>query len=222
MGGDLRKVWFRGWREIVVRTSPTHWRSRGDRRCPRPTSRIAPRRGSAASLRHPGKTRTIQKERHSRRWLEGRVAPNRGFALEFITRGKPTVRVHFFLEADRATMPVVRPTLTRTSVRRKLLAYQATWSQGLHRTCGGFPRLPRADGHEPTRPCEEPDGGVPQSGPRPRLVSLHGRGIPSRRPRRPPGVAPRIPVAVPIVWTSSIGLPTCKSSYVLKWYDNER
>ncbi len=69
------------------------------------------------------------------------VAPDRVFALEFTARGKAPVRVHFFLEADRANMPVVRPTLTRTSIRQKLLAYEATWSQGLHRTRWGFSRF---------------------------------------------------------------------------------
>jgi hypothetical protein len=36
---------------------------------------------------------------------------------------------HFFLEADRGTMPVTRWTLSQTSFFRKLLAYEATWTQ---------------------------------------------------------------------------------------------
>ena len=37
----------------------------------------------------------------------------------------------FFLEADRATMPVKRRTLKQTSFTRKLIAYQETWRRGV-------------------------------------------------------------------------------------------
>jgi hypothetical protein len=49
--------------------------------------------------------------------------------------------VHFFLEADRGTMPVTRRTLSQTSFYRKLLAYEATWTQNVHRTRFGFHRF---------------------------------------------------------------------------------
>jgi hypothetical protein len=69
------------------------------------------------------------------------VIPDRVFALEFSdTEGRPT-RAFFFLEADRGTMPVTRRHLSQTSFYRKLLAYEATWSQSLHQTRFGFHRF---------------------------------------------------------------------------------
>ena len=55
------------------------------------------------------------------------VIPDRVFGLEF--NGQ---RCWYFLEADRATMPVTRDNLNQTSFYRKLLAYEATWTQGIH------------------------------------------------------------------------------------------
>ena len=65
------------------------------------------------------------------------VIPDRTFALENDARE----RAYFFLEADRGTMPVMRRTLSQTSFHRKLLAYEATWSQSIHRTRFGFHRF---------------------------------------------------------------------------------
>jgi len=47
--------------------------------------------------------------------------------------------VWFFLEADRATMPIRRHGLKQTSFYRKLLAYHETWRQGLLKDM--FPRF---------------------------------------------------------------------------------
>lgn len=69
------------------------------------------------------------------------IIPDRVFALEFPSAQGVTERAYFFLEADRGTMPVVRKNLTQTSFYRKLLAYAATWTQGLHRTLFGFHRF---------------------------------------------------------------------------------
>ena len=69
------------------------------------------------------------------------VIPDRVFALEFLDQPKERNRVLCFLEADRATMPVTRRTLTRSSFQRKLLSYEATWTQGLHQTRFGFQRF---------------------------------------------------------------------------------
>jgi DNA-binding Lrp family transcriptional regulator len=69
------------------------------------------------------------------------LIPDRVFGLELTHPGKDPIRAYFFLEADRATMPVVRPKLSRSSIHRKLLAYEATWSQGLHRSLWGFHRF---------------------------------------------------------------------------------
>jgi len=64
------------------------------------------------------------------------VVPDRVFALEYAGQNGQRERVFFFLEADRGTMPVKRHTLAQTSFYRKLLAYEATWSQGVHKRLG--------------------------------------------------------------------------------------
>jgi DNA-binding Lrp family transcriptional regulator len=64
------------------------------------------------------------------------VIPDRVFGLEF--NGQ---RCWYFLEADRATMPVTRTNLHKTSFYRKLLAYEATWKQNIHRTRFGWQRF---------------------------------------------------------------------------------
>jgi hypothetical protein len=69
------------------------------------------------------------------------VIPDRVFALEREDQGGNRNRAIFFLEADRGTMPVMRGNLSQTSFFRKLLAYEATWSQDIHRTRFGFNRF---------------------------------------------------------------------------------
>jgi len=64
--------------------------------------------------------------------------PDRTFALEDTATGE---RVLCFLEADRATMPVTRRSLMQSSYIRKLLAYEATWTQGVHRERFGVSRF---------------------------------------------------------------------------------
>lgn len=65
------------------------------------------------------------------------VIPDRVFGLRH--KGKPTDVVWYFLEADRATMPVERQSLKQTSFARKLLAYHETWRQGVLKK--EFPRF---------------------------------------------------------------------------------
>jgi hypothetical protein len=65
------------------------------------------------------------------------VIPDRVFGLR--QKRKPTEMVWYFLEADRATMPVERHSLKQTSFARKLLAYHETWRQGVLKT--SFPRF---------------------------------------------------------------------------------
>lgn len=67
------------------------------------------------------------------------LIPDRAFGLDFGDECRN--RAYFFLEADRGTMPVKRAGLTQTSFYRKLLAYEATWSQSIHRTRFGFHRF---------------------------------------------------------------------------------
>lgn len=50
------------------------------------------------------------------------VIPDRVFGIDFTAERK---RKYFFLEADRATMPVMRASLLQTSMYRKFLAYAA-------------------------------------------------------------------------------------------------
>lgn len=69
------------------------------------------------------------------------VIPDRVFALEFPDASGAIQRVHFFLEADRVTMPVTRKALSQTSFARKLLAYEATWTQKIHQRNLGIQRF---------------------------------------------------------------------------------
>jgi DNA-binding Lrp family transcriptional regulator len=69
------------------------------------------------------------------------VVPDRVFALDFKDQSRANSRAFFFLEADRGTMPVIRKNLSQTSFHRKLLAYEATWLQSIHRTRFGFHRF---------------------------------------------------------------------------------
>jgi hypothetical protein len=69
------------------------------------------------------------------------VIPDYVFALDFKDQGGAGNRTFFFLEADRATMPVIRKNLLQTSFYRKLRAYEATWTQGLYRSQFGFDRV---------------------------------------------------------------------------------
>jgi len=61
------------------------------------------------------------------------VEPDRVFGLDFEGVPENRRRAYFYLEADRGTMPVRREGLAQTSFLRKLLAYQETWRQGIHR-----------------------------------------------------------------------------------------
>ena len=69
------------------------------------------------------------------------LIPDQVFALESADQPPGRNRAFYFLEADRATMPVVRENLFQTSLFRKLLAYEATWTQGLHRSRFDFHRF---------------------------------------------------------------------------------
>ena len=69
------------------------------------------------------------------------VIPDRVFALEYADQYGSTQRIYYFLEADRGTMPVVREKLSQTSFYRKLLAYEATWTNKVHQRHLGIPRF---------------------------------------------------------------------------------
>ena len=59
------------------------------------------------------------------------VLPDRILLLQSPATGERTL---YFIEADRATMPVNRRSLQQSSLIRKLLAYEATWMQDVPRT----------------------------------------------------------------------------------------
>lgn len=69
--------------------------------------------------------------RHDQETKRVGVFPDRVFALESRSTGDRTL---FFVEADCGTMPVERTSLSQSSIMRKLLAYEATWAQSIHRT----------------------------------------------------------------------------------------
>jgi len=69
------------------------------------------------------------------------VIPDRVFALEYADHNSQMQRIYYFLEADRGTMPVVRQKLSQTSFYRKLLAYEATWTNKVHQRHLGIPRF---------------------------------------------------------------------------------
>lgn len=69
------------------------------------------------------------------------VIPDAVFALEYPDANGQMQRAYFFLEADRGTMPVVRKGLSQTSFFRKLLAYEATWTNKVHQRHIGIPRF---------------------------------------------------------------------------------
>src|ERR1043166_7937043 len=69
------------------------------------------------------------------------IIPDKVFALEYSDRVGGLSRTYFLLEADRGTMPIVRRSLSQTCIRRKLLAYEATWSQAIHSDRFGFHRF---------------------------------------------------------------------------------
>ena len=69
------------------------------------------------------------------------VIPDRLFALEYTGQEGQSERAYFFLEADRGTMPVIRSNYSQTSFFRKLLAYEATWTQKIHQRKLGIPRF---------------------------------------------------------------------------------
>lgn len=69
------------------------------------------------------------------------AVPDHVFALEFTGAEEKKARRYFFLEADRGTMPVIRKNLFQSSFHRKLLAYEATWSQNIHEKQFGIPRF---------------------------------------------------------------------------------
>lgn len=105
---------------------------------------LACRKSNGVRLIHGDEISLPEKVRRLRQPFRWRVNagmkltafPDRVFALESTNQ-----RAYFFLEADRGTMPVTRSNLSQTSFNRKLIAYEATWNQNIHRRRFGFHRF---------------------------------------------------------------------------------
>lgn len=92
--------------------------------------------------RKPGENEPFRWEVRLNNRIKLGVIPDQVFALEFTTgRTAKITRALYFLEADRGTMPVVRHSSLRSSIHRKMMAYEATWAQGIPRTRFGFNRF---------------------------------------------------------------------------------
>lgn len=78
---------------------------------------------------------TVQIRQRAATFTIGAV-PDQVFGLR--RKDKPNDIAWFFLEVDRATMPVERHNLKQTSFSRKLFAYHATWQQ---KVLKAFPRF---------------------------------------------------------------------------------
>lgn len=71
------------------------------------------------------------------------IRPDAIFAIrhrELAARGKSASKF-FFVEADRGTMPIVRPRLYQTSILRKFLAYAETFRAGAHKERFGMDNM---------------------------------------------------------------------------------
>lgn len=62
------------------------------------------------------------------------VVPDKVFALDTTRPDGVITRMHYFLEADRGTMPIERRDLEQSCVLRKLKAYEATRISGIGRS----------------------------------------------------------------------------------------
>jgi hypothetical protein len=109
--------------------------------CSRTGIRILTDRELAVPDKITGKRRPFRWQVKISNRLKLGVIPDFVFALDFKDPGGAGKRAFFFLEADRATMPVIRKNLSQTSFYRKLRAYEATWSQSIHQTQFGFHRF---------------------------------------------------------------------------------
>jgi hypothetical protein len=109
--------------------------------CRRTGIRLLTSRDLAVRDKTIGERRPFRWQVNVSKHLKLGVIPDYVFALDFKDKGGAGKRTCFFLEADRATMPVIRKNLSQTSFYRKLRAYAATWSQGLYRSQFDFDRV---------------------------------------------------------------------------------
>ncbi|MEO7998751.1 MAG: replication-relaxation family protein [Gemmatimonadaceae bacterium] len=67
------------------------------------------------------------------------IIPDGVFGLRYLDRPEGRNRAFFFLEMDLSTMSVAAKSLRKSSILKKLLAYHASWLQGLHEKHFGVP-----------------------------------------------------------------------------------
>ena len=89
--------------------------------------------------RRPTSWRIDVDYRGSRRALH--LEPDGIFAVAHSQLAPPQDRKFFFLEIDRGTMPVVRRRVEQTSILRKLVAYNTTFREGVHRSRYGIDNM---------------------------------------------------------------------------------
>lgn len=93
------------------------------------------------ACRQQGVTFTDPEQMEAPRRAKLGLIPDRLFMLDSKSDAQGKNRTLVFLEADRGTMPVMRATMSQTSVFRKLRSYVAAWEKGIHRDLFGSARF---------------------------------------------------------------------------------
>lgn len=70
--------------------------------------------------------------------LKFSIIPDKVFGLHFTKEPEGKNKTYFFLEADRATMPIMRTNLNRTSYFKKLIGYWSAWQTNTFQTTFNF------------------------------------------------------------------------------------
>lgn len=81
--------------------------------------------------------KVLQRE-DQRKPLTVPVVPDAAFGLRRSGGGKDGEEMYFFLEADRATMPIRRANLYRSSFYKKMFGYYHAWKSGIFGTAFDF------------------------------------------------------------------------------------
>jgi hypothetical protein len=69
------------------------------------------------------------------------IVPDKVFAIETTHPTGRVERMHYFLEADRGTMPIERRDLRQSCLLRKIIGYHFTLASGIHRTLLKLPHI---------------------------------------------------------------------------------
>lgn len=93
----------------------------------------------ALEARHHSPARWKVQLRQNAQRITHFIEPDGLFALKF--PDKPDEEIGVILEVDRGTMPVTRKSLQRSSIQRKLLAYETLWKQDFFKRAYGWKRV---------------------------------------------------------------------------------